>query len=576
MNIKKWHVADFETTSYKYYLANGYTKVWLWAICDENAKIEKIGSSIDTFIEYCRTLTGSIIYFHNLKFDGKFILYYLLINDYKYQDDIKVKSPRGYSHLISDTDEWYSLKINFSKNNQVEFNDSLKILPFKVRDIAIDFNLPILKGEWNYEDYTICDGSIRYISHDVQVIAQALTIVKRNGINRMTTASSAYHCYTSLFSKDLINSAFPELDDDFLTEWREAYRGGRSMVNPIHQDLLLSNVRRYDINSMYPYIMATKELPYGNPIPITKPNQYNFELYHVSIGFKLKDNHLPSLLKKEGLYSNTDSYYLETDGIENIYLSNIDLRVLYNNYDVYFIDYHEMYGFLTGTFLFKKYVNHFYALKLGSQGSERIVYKLMLNSLYGKFGSNYLVRHKYSFLSEGEIKFKDSEYEELKKYYLPMAIAITSYAHEIIDQAIYTTGISNFVYCDTDSIHTLGTLPDDMVDKSILGKFKLETTELKSKYIRQKSYITLEPYHEADSKDVARGSDVRISSIDGKYYITNLTCAGMPDDIKNKAISIYKDNIFNIFTKGFKMNGKLMPKNVKGGCVLYGTSFEIK
>ena len=42
----KWYVADFETTSHQYYIENGYTKVWLYAICDENAEIVDIPAYI--------------------------------------------------------------------------------------------------------------------------------------------------------------------------------------------------------------------------------------------------------------------------------------------------------------------------------------------------------------------------------------------------------------------------------------------------------------------------------------------------------------------------------------------------
>ena len=74
----EWFVADFETTSEKFYNENGYTKVWLYAICDMNGNIVNYGETIEQFIMYIRTLYGKTIYFHNLKFDGTFILDYLL------------------------------------------------------------------------------------------------------------------------------------------------------------------------------------------------------------------------------------------------------------------------------------------------------------------------------------------------------------------------------------------------------------------------------------------------------------------------------------------------------------------
>ena len=177
----------------------------------------------------------------------------------------------------------------------------------------------------------------------------------------------------------------------------------------------------------------------------------------------------------------------------------------------------------------------------------------MLNSLYGKFGSNPEGQHKIPKLDEDNIlSFDNSEVEEMKSYYLPVAIAVTSWAHKKIDDGIHMTGIENFVYVDTDSIHTLGTLPDDEIDQTILGKYKLEGIETISKYVRQKCYVYLQ---------------------DDKYTIT---CAGMTDEMKSNVIKQYGKNIFTEFKSGFSCNGKLIPKRVKGGTILYETTFTIK
>ena len=145
-----------------------------------------------------------------------------------------------------------------------------------------------------------------------------------------------------------------------------------------------------------------------------------------------------------------------------------------------------------------------------------------------------------------------SNEEDMKKYYLPLAIAVTSYAHLLIDDAIQATGILKFVYCDTDSVHTVGELPADMIDNKQLGKFKLEAIEEKSKYVRQKCYLTYEDNN------------------------INITCAGMPKNMKDKAVQMYGMTLFDIFTTGFEMDGKLIPKRVPGGTVLYETTFKIK
>ena len=46
----KWYVADFETTSAIYYNKNGYTKVWLYGLCDDDCNIIKIGDKTTAII----------------------------------------------------------------------------------------------------------------------------------------------------------------------------------------------------------------------------------------------------------------------------------------------------------------------------------------------------------------------------------------------------------------------------------------------------------------------------------------------------------------------------------------------
>ena len=551
MSSKKWYVADFETTSERYYNEYGYTKVWLWAICDNEDNIVSHGETIEEFITYCRSkLNGKTIYFHNLKFDGSFIIDYLMKQGYEYSDDLS-KVDKGLSCLISDMGVWYSIDVKFSKGKVVHFNDSLKLLPFKVSKIAKDFHLPILKEKIDYDDYVVNDETLEYIYHDVRIVSQALKIIKSEGMTKMTTASCAYNNYKESKSLPFLQLCYPEQDTELLRSWREAYRGGRSQVNPIYASKVLTNVRRYDINSMYPHIMRNLPLPYGNPIKYKGRDKYNFEIMHIRIGFILRDDSLPSLLKKTMSF-NEDSYYLETEDIEEMWISNIDLQLVERNYNVYYLEILETYGFYCSNLLFKEYVDYWYSRKQQDKGAQRIVDKLMLNSLYGKFGTNIDKAHKMPVLDGDKIGFECSKFEEGKKYYLPVAIAITSYAHLLIDNAIHETGIDNFVYCDTDSVHTLGTLPDSMVDNKELGKFKLEAIEEECKYVRQKCYITKE---------------------DGEYHIT---CAGMPDNVKEKTIKDFGDDVMLFFDKGLKVTGKLLPRRVNGGTILHETTFEIK
>lgn len=551
MITKDWYVADFETTDYKYYEENGITKVWLYGICDNNCNIISFGYSIEDFMNVIeRRLNKKTIYFHNLKFDGTFILDYLLNNGFTYVNQIETK-PKTFSVLIGDTGAWYSMDICFNKGKTIHIVDSLKLLPFKVEKIAEDFGLPIIKEKIDYSNYTITPMTLIYQLHDCKIVAMALNQIKNEGMTKLTTASCAYNNYKDMNTDMWFDIHYPELSTDFLCEWRKAYRGGRCQVSPLFKGKILNNVRRYDINSMYPSIMYECSLPYGEPIECTITGQYKFELYLVRIDFELRDDCMPSLLRKGALFGSEDTYYIETDGIELLYISNIDLDLVKRNYNVYYLEYIKIYGFKTSTNMFKEYIDLWYSRKCVDKGAKKIVDKLMLNSLYGKFGSNCKGAHKIPFISEEVVALKNSDIEDMKKYYLPMAIAIVSYAHLKIDNGIHKAGYDKFVYVDTDSIHTLGTLPNELIDQKKLGYYKLEGIEETSKYLRQKAYV-----YKQDNK-------------------ISITCAGMPNKLKENAIKEYGDNIFKAFDVGFSIGGKLLPKRVKGGTVLYETDFTI-
>ena len=555
-----WYVADFETTGQAEYERTGRVRVWLWSVADMDAKICADGDSLDSFMEWLRAHPSSLVFFHNLKFDGSFILNWLMEHGYNREEKLLTCSKRGFSTLIGDLGEFYQLKINFAPNLQVTIQDSLKVIPLKVKEIAKAFKLPIEKGVIDYEDYTIDEKRLEYVHHDVQIVAMAMRFFREQGFVRMTIGSNVYHALKD-DDRMRFNRLFPKLDRDWLEEWRKAYRGGRSQVSPWHASKLLKGVRRYDINSMYPYMMAYMPMPYGEPIECDAPGKYEFELYKVRIDFTLKEGHLPTLLRKGSVFAKIDSYYIATDGVEEIWISSVDYELLKRHYDIWEVHFEQVLGFKTSRVIFRDFIMKHYKLKSESEGGLRLVYKLFINNAYGKFGSRPRGCEKIPTLGDDGIEWKHTDEKDMAQYYLPVAIAVTSWAHKMIDDAILKTGIRNFVYCDTDSVHTLGTLPDDWVDPKEIGKFKLEAIEEESKYVRQKCYITKEG---------------------GKWSIT---CCGMPDNVKDFLILKHGDSLPEVFKVGLCVQEgtegatrddlKLLPKQVKGGTLLVPTRFKL-
>ena len=71
---KKRYVADFETTTNP-----DDCRVWCFSITEiGNEENTYIGKDTHEFFTYIETLGSCFIYFHNLAFDGQFIIYHLL------------------------------------------------------------------------------------------------------------------------------------------------------------------------------------------------------------------------------------------------------------------------------------------------------------------------------------------------------------------------------------------------------------------------------------------------------------------------------------------------------------------
>ena len=105
------------------------------------------------------------------------------------------------------------------------------------------------------------------------------------------------------------------------------------------------------------------------------------------------------------------SYYTATDGLEILYLTSIDFKLVERHYNIEYCEFLEMYGFITTNKLFVDYIDYWYGIKNKEKGAKKQLAKLMLNSLYGKFGSNPMGKSKIPYLDEnGVLKFNKSRF----------------------------------------------------------------------------------------------------------------------------------------------------------------------
>ena len=575
----KKFTADFETTT-----DENDCRVWAYAICEiGNINNFIYGNNIEDFIKFCSDKKENYqIYFHNLKFDGEYIFNYLLSNGYEVIKDKRKRRDKTFTCLISDMGQFYSIEIYFhvtkKHTNKVTIYDSMKILNFSVEKIAKDFNLPIQKLELDYKEkrevgHILTEHEIEYIRNDVEIMARALEYMFNEKLLKMTIGSDALANYKQMnknFSK-----YFPVLNIEIDSDIRKSYKGGFTYLNDIYKEQETGEGLVLDVNSLYPSVMKYQYLPFGDPLffegKYEEDNLYKLYIQCLSCSFELKEGMIPTLQIKNNPSFVPNEYIKSSEGdIVTLFLTNIDLELFFEHYEVYNITYHNGWKFKGLKGLFSNYIDYWTERKINAKKENNnvlyIISKLLLNSLYGKFGLNPKVRGKYPYLNEeGIVKYKLGEEEIRDAIYIPVATFITSYARRktittsqaIKDYTIKKYGKDYYIYSDTDSIHLL-LLPDEElkqfvdIDDYRLGAWKIESKFTRGKYIRQKCYI--EEYEDK----------------------LNVTVAGLP-----KKLGKYVN--FDNFNKGMEIlaseedkEHKLRFKHVKGGVILADTDFTIK
>lgn len=569
------YVADFETL-----VNNDYSYVWGYGLTSISSPDDVIvGGNINDFFNLLPNLDNKLtknIYFHNLKFDGMFILSYLLNNGYTHVEEAPKKALE-FSTLITDTGEFFSINVCYktsgSRKYKINFMDSLKLLPFSVEKISEAFNLDYKKLDLDYkkfrsENHVLTEEEKEYIKSDVIIVAKGLRNLFDEGLTKMTTASNALNSFKESI-KGKFQYDYPVLPFEVDSYLRKSYKGGFTYLNPLYKDKIVNNGIVLDVNSLYPSVMYDSLLPVGEPIyfkgKYEDDNLRPLFIIRFRCQFELKDGYIPTLqIKGNFRYGETDYLTSSNNEFETLTMTSVEFDLFKKHYHLYNVTYLDGFKFLANNTNFKKYIDYWSDVKIKAKedgnASLYTIAKLMLNSLYGKFGTNPKSRKNIPYLdSDGIVNFSKTDEEERDSIYVALASFVTAYARK---KTIETAQLlkDRFIYSDTDSVHLEGSeLPDNVdIHDTLLGYWSLDDEFTKAKYIRQKTYM-----YKLKNKDK-----------------TVVKIAGMPASVK----SYVNFENFNTNTKFYHEDSdveiniddsKLRFKRVKGGVVLIPQPFSI-
>lgn len=490
-------MADFETTVYENQQS---TEVWAAAIVELYTEDVKIFHSINEWFDYVTTIEGNpIIYFHNLKFDGEFILSFLMHNGFTQAfqkgklgladgDFIQKRFMRSHTfrYSISNRGQWYSITIKVGKK-VIEIRDSLKLLPLSVRKIGQSFGTKHHKLDMEYVGYRyagceITDEEQKYIANDVLVVKEALEIMFSEGHTKTTIGScclAEYKRINYFDNKEQWLKKFPNLYEIEMPKYfqypsigdyiRSSYRGGWCYLVTGKENHLYSQGTTADVNSLYPSMMHSESgnrYPIGEPqfwignyIPDIAKDKHHYFFIRIKTEFNLKHGKLPCIqIKNDLCYDSTkwlttsDIYDRKTGEYKNmrldasngiirptyviLTLTQTDFYLIQEHYNLYNSEILDGCYFEAVTGIFDEYINKYREIKMNSKGAKREVAKLFLNNLYGKMASNTDSSFKYAEMQEdGSIHYIDVIQHDKEPGYIPIGSAITSYARNFTIRA---------------------------------------------------------------------------------------------------------------------------------------------
>lgn len=571
----RYFVGDFETSVYE---GQTDTEVWASGSCELFTENVSIFTSIDEQFAYYYSLKSDIIvYYHNLKFDGSFILDYLLIKE-KYKQAFIIDKDQNYhwvsdkdmprhslKYSISDMGQWYQIVLHTKNGNRIVFQDSLKLLPFSLKRIGESFKTKHKKLEIEYEGERHAFGKItdeekRYLTNDLLVIKEALEIMHQEEHTKLTIGSCCLSEYKRIIKTNTNPNIPGDWDEMFPNLYRQklinfpektageyihkSYKGGWTYVVPEKSNRLFFNGVTADVNSLYPSVMSSES---GNYYPIGLPHFWKGEIpdqalkdnryYFVQIEteFYLKDGYLPFIqIKNDLLYKSTECLKTSCvwDKEKNCWYKNrvtltltmTDYELIKEHYDLVECKIISGCWFYSSIGIFDEYIEKYKKIKLTSKGALRELAKLFLNNLYGKMASSTDSSFKIAKVDGNKLYFITQKENDKEPGYIPIGSAITSYARNFTirhaQKNYHGPDKPGFIYADTDSIHcdlTEEELIDIKVHPVNFCCWKVESYWDKAIFVRPKTYIE----HITHEDGIA---------IEKPYH--QVKCAGMPDRCK--------------------------------------------
>jgi hypothetical protein len=463
-------VCDCETDPFRRYRV---PKPFIWGYYD--GTVYKQFRSTNQFVAFLKE-QPAIVYAHN---GGKFDWHFILPSVNPYSDIMLING-----------------RIAKMEVGRAECRDSYNIIPVPLREYKkddIDYSIMEESERYKPENWK---QITKYLRSDCVYLYELVSrFINDYGV-QLTQASAAMRKW-----KQISKEPIPRTNKAYYDFFKPFYYGGR--VECFESGIIDDDFEVYDINSAYPFAMLN-EHPYGTTYSHIEGYDKDADFYVVrckSVGafpYRFNESDAYSLglsFPNDGMVRDFSITHWEFDcALEFGQVSKRDVRES--------ITFDERKNF-------REYIEHFYELRLKAKAEKddagSLFAKLLMNSLYGKFGANPenyeqhivvpmdviggLPSAGWQFAGEfGPWGLGAASLPEAQQRYYNVAISasITGFVRAMLWKAIYQS--KGVLYCDTDSI-AVRKRSSNLTISDSLGAWKSEGTFDRAGIAGKKLYI---------------------------------------------------------------------------------------
>lgn len=486
------------------------------------------------------------LFFFNIQFDASQFISYLCRQsgyEFNYDENRSWQLHKGECSILESESRMYSINIRTFHGRLIHMIDTANFLPGSTLNRAC--------RDWIGKEKVHLDSKRfkkaptvgierTYAMEDAKLTYELSQALIEQGViegHRVVTIAGRTIRHFQDYLKDEYGFRFdeyffPGMDRDEIAAAKQEFedllrpsvRGGITMA--VHTGLY-EDCTHIDARSMYPTQCIKPTIPIG-PILYHKPDGPSFRIVYPSGFFRLKEGRIPYFqwrskwhcARYHWLTPYEPGEYVKDCMLDgSLALWEDEWNIIRESYECIDVEITQEIWFQGAENVpLNDYVRYLYKGKQENVGSVKLYFKILLNSLYGKFLTrpDGTVIH---YVNGQRIKVEETDRHT---YYLPLGSWIAMGGRVQLYRAMSSLPVDDVLYCDTDSIIFKGdSFPDVRIGKD-LGEWGIEAEHVTAWVVGPKTYQEL--FHE--SKESAPSGLVASSC--------NTKCAGMPRDIADR------------------------------------------